>query len=399
MGEITKLPSRNLQSGHRMASSEDIRLGAASDREAAERAAAQWIARRGTPEWAAADAEAFDTWLAESASHRAAYYRLNAAWEEAGRLAAFTRRSESSVAGSGPEASVAGTELDVTSARAQARARAPRAPAALPRVGGTYTRVAVALAASILIVVIAGSLWLYRETLFHSNRYSTVVGAITAVPLADGSRVTLNTDSALRVDLRATERDVDLDRGEAFFEVAKDPQRPFVVNAGVKRVIAVGTQFSVYREGDEVRVTVAEGTVRLEDRATGGEVARTARNTAASSSDAAGSAEVVLLTAGTVARAQKDAVLVREQGSTEIEQQLSWRSGLLTFRDTVLSDAVAEFNRYNERKIVIADPSIATLQLGGVFRSTNIDPFIALLEEGFPVHARDEGNRIVLTHN
>jgi len=81
--------------------------------------------------------------------------------------------------------------------------------------------------------------------------------------------------------------------------------------------------------------------------------------------EASGSAEVVLLPAGSVARAQADAVLVRNERPAEIEQQLSWRSGVLTFRDTPLAEAIAEFNRYNERKIVIEDPSVATLQLGG----------------------------------
>ena len=113
----------------------------------------------------------------------------------------------------------------------------------------------------------------------------------------------------------------------------------------------------------------------------------------------AGSADVVLLPAGSVARAEKDAVLVRREAPADLEQHLSWRSGLLTFRDTPLAEAVAEFNRYNERKIVIEDPRIAGLQLGGIFRSTNIDPFIELVEQGFPVHATLEGNRILLTHN
>ena len=115
-------------------------------------------------------------------------------------------------------------------------------------------------------------------------------------------------------------------------------------------------------------------------------------------SEASGSGEVVL-PAGSVARAQADAVLVKNEAPAEIEQHLSWRSGVLTFRDTPLAEAVAEFNRYNERKIVIEDPSIATLQLGGIFRATNIDPFIELLEQGFPVRATLEGNRILLTHN
>lgn len=350
--------------GRVMVTSGDLKALAVS-REDAEQAAATWIARRGAREWSPAEAAALEAWLAESASHRVAWYRLNAAWEEAGRLAAFTRRAEVS-----PEAI---RSLPLASARSRGRFWA--------------------LAASIVLALTVGGSWIYRDALFHPNRYATVVGGLESVPLADGSRVTLNTDSQMRVALSDSTRSVDLDRGEAYFEVAKDPTRPFVVNAGRKRVVAVGTQFSVFREGDDIRVTVAEGTVRLEDRAVSG--APTGQQ---SSGSAAGSGQL-LLPAGSVARAQKDAVMVRNEGSAEIQQHMSWRSGLLTFRDTSLADAVTEFNRYNERKIVIEDPAIASLELGGVFRSTNIDPFIALLEQGFPVRAKEEGNRIVLTHN
>lgn len=358
-----------------------------SDREAAEEAAARWIAHRGTPEWNEADSAAFGRWLQESASHRVAYYRLNAAWEEAGRLAAFSRELEFT---------------DSTGPLTEAAERRTQ-PLGLRR---RHTRF-FALAASVILALAAGVLWLYHGELLHSNRYTTVVGGLAAVPLSDGSRVTLNTDSELNVALTERERQVDLTRGEAFFEVARDPTRPFVVNAGHKRVIAVGTQFSVYRQGDEVRVTVAEGTVRLEDRSVGGEStnarsgagARAQPATSLMPADASSEGETVLLPAGTIALAKKDAVLVEKEGSTAIEQKLSWRSGVLTFRETPLADAIAEFNRYNERKIVIEDPAIATLKLGGVFRSTNVDPFIVLLEQGFPVRAREEGDRIALTHN
>jgi transmembrane sensor len=274
-----------------------------------------------------------------------------------------------------------------------------------------------ALTGSVAAVLI-GAIAVWKVEQAVPDRFETVVGGLEAVPLADGSRVTLNTDSEVQVSLAREERVVNLNRGEAYFEVAKEPRRPFVVNAGNRRVVAVGTQFSVRRDGDTIQVIVTEGTVRMEDRRARGSMASTQSPTSgqiptSTSSSAPGSAEsatpgpagsagsgaVVLLPAGSVARAEADAVLVQKKPRTEIEQQLSWRSGLLTFRDTPLADAVAEFNRYNERKIVIEDPRIASLQLGGVFRSTNIDPFIELLERGFPVRATQEANRIVLTHN
>jgi transmembrane sensor len=191
--------------------------------------------------------------------------------------------------------------------------------------------------------------------------------------------MTLNTNTKLQVDVTATERRVSLTRGEAFFEVAKDPTRPFVVMAGDRRIVAVGTQFSVRREGNELRVLVAEGTVRLE-KATSIE-----------------RPDQVLLTAGTVVRAEADAVLIREQGVGQVEQLLSWRSGYLVFDKTPLAEAVAEFNRYNERQVVIDDPKIAAIAVGGNFRATNVDAFVRLIAADNSITATEEGDKIILS--
>ena len=193
------------------------------------------------------------------------------------------------------------------------------------------------------------------------------------VPLADGSHVTLNTDSRIRVALEAKERRVDLDRGEAFFDVAKDPARPFIVQAGDKRVVAVGTQFSVRRDHNDIRVAVTEGKVRVED-----------------------ASSPVVLTAGSVARTANTEVLVHEAAGAEVEELLSWRSGYVVFRDTALADAVAEFNRYNTRKIIIEDPAIAAIRIGGNFRSNNTDAFLWLLQSGFPVTVEETHDQVVL---
>ena len=366
-------------------------------REAAESAAATWIARRETAEW---DAAAFERWLAESASHRVAYYRLNAAWQEAGRLRALSR-------GVLPPDSVTSTDDSPAAPPDVAHSSAGRQGLlgrALRQSRAFVRRAPWALAASV-VLGLAIAMAVYELERTPGNRFSTVIGGLEAVPLADGSRVTLNTDSELQVTLEPTERVVNLTHGEAYFEVAKDNRRPFIVNAASKRVIAVGTQFSVRRDGENVEVIVTEGTVRMEDRrARSPSSAQTSSSSSPGSahsvaSGASGTAQVVLLPAGSVARAEADAVLVKNERPAEIEQHLSWRSGVLTFRDTPLAEAIAEFNRYNERKIVIEDPRIATLQLGGIFRATNIDPFIELLEQGFPVRATVEGNRILLTHN
>jgi transmembrane sensor len=157
--------------------------------------------------------------------------------------------------------------------------------------------------------------------------------------------------------------------------VAKDPARPFVVLVGDRRVVAVGTQFSVRRNADGIRVVVAEGLVRLEG---------------AGSSDAE-------LPAGAIAQTLGTAVMVHKQVAREVEQLLSWRTGHIMFRDTALAEAVAEFNRYNARKILIADPTIADIRIGGSFRSDNVPAFLWLLQHGFPVTVEQRGNDTVLS--
>jgi transmembrane sensor len=330
-----------------------------------EQTAATWIARRDSGVWTEADAASLREWLAQAVGHRVAYYRLNGAWNEAGRVRALGGGSAASAPASAQE--------QVSDAREQS--------------SHWKRRVAVfALAASIL-VLLAGSLLLYEDELFNTRRFSTVVGGLQTIPLADGSRVTLNTNSEIRVRLARRERVVEIDRGEAFFEVAHDAQRPFIVKAGDRRVIAVGTQFSVRRDGADLRVIVAEGTVRYEGHA-------------ADTASAAGTAPAtdgVLLPAGSVARAEGNSVQVEQLPVSEAERDLTWRRGVLTFRDTPLANAVAEFNRYNTRKMVIEDPAIAALEVGGVFRANNVDPFVHLLERGFSIHTEVRGDQIVLT--
>jgi transmembrane sensor len=165
--------------------------------------------------------------------------------------------------------------------------------------------------------------------------------------------------------------------------VAKYATRPFIVEAGNKRVVAVGTKFSVRREGEAVEVVVTEGKVRVED-ATG-------------SATAEGRDAPVFLTPGAIARADESGVLVQRKTVPEAETHLSWRVGVLMFREQSLADAVAEFNRYNARKIVIADPAVAALKVEGNFRATNVDAFVRLLESGFPVRATTQDDRIVLS--
>jgi transmembrane sensor len=211
--------------------------------------------------------------------------------------------------------------------------------------------------------------------------------------MIDGSMVTLNTDSQIRVALTDAERRVDLNQGEAYFKVAKDPKRPFVVEANGKRFVALGTEFSVRREGDAIKVVVTEGRVRVEDASL---PLRGAAESPGSASPAGGNAPIIL-SPGAIARVDQGGVLVQRKTLPEAEEELTWRAGVLIFRNETLEDAIAEFNRYTTRKVVIADPSVAGLKIEGNFRLNNAPAFLELLEAGFPIRVIQESDRIVLT--
>ncbi len=358
-----------------------------------EERAAQWLAKRDSGEWSDSDEAAFNAWLEQSTLHVVAFVRLEAAWTQAKRLKALSAGVQPCTVPSPEEwqlapffDKVAPSDM-TTSVRAsegsglsnheqECQSITPNPPTLAPPFSKRW-----ALAASLLIVIgasIALYMWPFDST------YRTPVGGIASVPMSDGSKVTLNTDSKIRLAVTETERRVELERGEAFFEVAKDPNRPFVVEAGGKRVIAVGTQFSVRRDGNDVRVFITEGQVRIEDEA---ESAAPKRS---------GDDNLFTLSAGSMARASDAGVLVQEKTVPEIESYLSWRTGHLIFRDTALADAIAEFNRYNTRKIIIEDPAVAAIRVSGKFRSTQFEAFVRLMEDGFPIRARRVGDQIVL---
>lgn len=344
--------------------------------DAIERQAAAWLARRDGGAWCADDAAALAEWLDGDTAHRVAFLRLQAAWTHADRLNALgAGRGQ----GDGPPARAPDRARPAAPARAldavnpQALVFAPRRAARRSRAGS------IALAAALGACALAGG-WGWRQaTGVDASSHQAALGAVQAVPLADGSQATLSSDTRIDVRLSRRERHIDLRQGEAFFEAAKDPARPFVVAAGARRVVAVGTRFSVRRDGPDLRVVVTEGTVRLESDPVGGKPGPAA-----------------LLPAGSVAIARPDGVLVRSLPLSEAAQLVDWRSGVLFFRDTTLADAATEFNRYNARKIVIGDDAVGDLRIGGSFRWANAEGFVRLLEQGFPIRAEYGRDRIVL---
>ena len=351
-----------------------------------EHIAAQWLARRESGEWPAAAQAELDAWLARATAHRVAFVRLQAAWTQAARLQALVGAAPDARAGSGAAAPVRAAWDDAATARRDAAEPAAASPLRIdaltfkPRAtSARASRWPYAAAAAVAVLAVGlGWGWLHYGALERSS-YRTALGKTDEVALADGSRATLSSDSRIEVALSGARRRVELAQGEAFFDVAKDPGRPFAVEAGARRVVAVGTHFSVRRDGADLRVVVTEGTVRLESEPVGGHPQPT-----------------TLLPAGSIALAGPNGVLVRSVPVEEAERYVDWRHGFLVFRDTPLAQAAAEFNRYSARKLVIADAAAGELRVGGNFRWSNAEMFVELLEQAMPVKAERLPDRIVL---
>jgi transmembrane sensor len=237
-----------------------------------------------------------------------------------------------------------------------------RAPAMLSRrkllVGGG----AGALAASIAGLFLFGS---------GGEDYLTGFGEVREVALEDGSTASINTDTELRVAMTDSARRLRLARGEAWFEVRKDRARPFEVEAGAVRVRAVGTAFSVRRKGSEVEILVTHGTV--ESWVTGFERER------------------VRASAGTrvVAAAGRPPQVIA--APLDVENALAWRRGEIMLDGMPLGDAAAEFNRYNARKIVIADPAFARERMVGQFRMREPEAFAKAVRDALGARIVDSG--------
>jgi transmembrane sensor len=343
-----------------------------------EREAAGWLARRDRADWSARDERAFAAWRDAGTAQRVAYLRLEAAWRGADRLKAVGAGVVTGRMPARGDWNWSPPGADHASGTASALNPAAldfaRRPAAAHRRGWLSAVAGCALACAI------GAFAWRQAGHVEQQTYRSALGTLEDVPLADGSRATLSGDSVVGVALSRRERDIDLFRGEAFFAVAKDADRPFVVHVGTREVVAVGTRFAVRRDSDGLRVVVTEGLVRLESPG----------------ADAPDRRSTTFLPAGSVAVIDANGASVRFGTPDEAERALSWRSGVLAFRDTPLAVAAAEFNRYGRQRIVMGDAEVAALRVGGNFNWANADGFVRLLEAGFPVRAERAGDRIVL---
>ncbi|WP_206243518.1 FecR family protein [Novosphingobium terrae] len=207
---------------------------------------------------------------------------------------------------------------------------------------------------------------------------TTGLGEVRRLPLQDGSLATINTDSTIRVALAKDMRKIDLVHGEAWFDVAKDPARPFVVNAGPIQVRAVGTAFSVRKSDEMALVSVTEGVVSA---------------WAGEQSDGH-----VLIKAGEQARLGASGLIGAVDTAPErIERTLAWRDGEISLRGETLVEAIDEFNRYNGLKIVVNDPLVGREKLVGLFQTNDPEHFAETVAATYNLEILRSGDELLLS--
>ena len=225
-------------------------------------------------------------------------------------------------------------------------------------------------------VALAASMAGVGVLILREDRFSTRVGEVRRVPLKDGSTVAVNTASEVDVAFRRGQRTVRLRVGEAWFQVARDVQRPFVVEAGAVRVRAVGTAFSVRRRPDGAEVLVTEGVVEVWAEGASRAPARLKAGQGAFVADAIG--------------------LRATAAPAAVDRKLEWRYGKIDLAGETLREAVADFNRYNDRKLVIGDPRLADERFYGVFNTGGPEAFAAAVGASLGVEVEIRGDEIVL---
>jgi transmembrane sensor len=235
-----------------------------------------------------------------------------------------------------------------------------------------------AIAALCLVLASLAVLYLNRHSV------TTALGEQRTLNLADGTRLELNTDTHLRVQFDDHVRTVTLSSGEAYFNVAHE-RRPFVVRAGARKVIALGTAFLVRREAaadDALTVTLIEGRVAV------------APVDAANVLPVATDASVAVLSAGKRLRAARHAPTAIDTPS--INQETAWMRGQLIFENTPLREAVSEFNRYNTVKIRVLSPKTGEISVGGIFRTADAASFAAVVAQAHDLRVINVGHELVL---
>jgi transmembrane sensor len=254
------------------------------------------------------------------------------------------------------------------------------------------------LAAALLLSAFLGFRALQSPT-SPETRYATTTAGYERARLDDGSTLELNTASVARVQFTAAERRVELESGEAHFEVAHDTARPFVVSAGGVTVRAVGTAFNVRFVSGAVEVTVTEGKVSVGPALVAGP-SRNERDIRAGTPASGGptvlsaNQRLALPLAPTAAPAP--APVIEPLAPAEVRAVLAWQRRVTDFSDTPLAEVTARFNRHNVLQLVITDPALGSRRIGGIFALDDVEAFVRLLARDGIIRAERQGDTLLL---
>lgn len=307
--------------------------------------AAVWLARLHSDVRSERTEHAFKAWLADNASHAAAFERLTNTWDATGIL----RR----------EGYVRALPADAI--------RRPRRRFALTIAAAAAAACAAAVVGVQLLQSIERS---PQETI------ATARGERRSLVLADGSHLVLNTDSRVTTSFTPSKREVTLEQGQVRFEVAKDPERPFIVRAGGKRIVALGTAFDVRWTDAQLSIVLFEGRVTVQS------VALLA------------SLDGITLAPGERLEFEKPTLAIKSQPRLEHEE--AWVAGRAIFEATPLHEAIAEMNRYSRRQLRLADAGLANLPISGTFSVDDPEAFARALAEIFSLKVDSSDDAIVL---
>lgn len=311
--------------------------------EAVEEQAASWFRRRNFWAWTEKDQVDLEAWLAQSSAHKIAYWRLAGAWGQTDRLSALRHPTQVS---------------------SQTHRRL--LPLAM-----------AALGALCIVATVAAFEWPYFAAP-KEQTFGTPLGGHKTIELSDGTEIELNTNTTLRTRLSGRERSVELVRGEAFFKVRHDSARPFVVSVYGHRVVDLGTKFLVRKYDRRVEVALIEGRARFE------------------SADATVQEHSAVLTPGDVVVANAGSMTVARRAPTVLSNALAWRQGVLIFHYTPLSEAVAELNRYNRERVVVADKSIETRTIYGTVPTNGVQAFVRVARDVLGLHVEEQNGEILI---
>ena len=302
--------------------------------ERAKEEAAAWFARLNTRSISAGALEEFRLWR-QTPGNREAYASIEAIWRKTGALKGHPELGDA-----------------VEGALARTRKSAPAGALLVGLRSRPVTSLSIAALATLALVL--------GLRIFESRSdYATAVGEDRLVHLADGSQVRLDTSSEIKVHFASGVRRVELVKGQAFFQVAHDPSRPFIVQAGKTDVRATGTRFDVRRDDGVVRVTLLEGSVEVRAAQSSGPGHWALRP-----------GQQLRLGAG-----------LATPTTADVTAATSWTSRRITFQAVPLSTAIAEVNRYSARKVVLDAPGVGAIPVGGVFDCGDTDAFVAAVSD------------------